>query len=257
MKLYISAVFENCKRKGAVHEEAGTIVDLSKLHILQSFAYAKDEDAEKYKLCKDFLMDSGAFTIMNLKSNKGTFDIFKFTEIYGNFVKKWDVDNFIELDVDSVFGMQVYRDCLHMLQDITGKDPIRVMHSWRGKEYFEELTKKKDIVCLGGLAGTQNITLARSNLQWFIDTAHKNNCKIHGLGIGTIDLIRKHNFDSVDSANWTSSIRFGALLRFNGHELCKYSGSEGAGENEHISTDFVGKTSLRAWEAFSHYIDLF
>lgn len=256
MKLYISAVFENCGQRGPVKEYAENIVDLSKLHILQSYAYAKDEDAERYILCRDFLMDSGAFTIMNSKRNKD-FDVIQFTKDYGNFVKKWNVDNFIELDVDGVFGMQIYIDCLHRLQDITGKDPIRVMHAWRGKEYFEELTKKKNFICMGGLAGIQNMNLNRSELQWFVDTAHKNDCKIHGLGIGNMNLIRKHNFDSVDSANWVLALRCGSLLRFNGHELCKYAGSEGAKENEHIATDFVARKSLNAWEQLSHYVDLF
>lgn len=256
MKLYISAVFQNKKVVCKDNEELEDFVDLSKLHILQSFAYITSCECEKFVLCKDFLMDSGAFTIMNTKSGKN-FNIVEFTKEYARFIKKWNIDNFIELDVDSVFGMQTYIDCLHLLQDITGKDPIRVMHTWRGKDYFEELTKKKNFVCLGGIAGTQNMNLARSNLQWFVDTAHKNNCKIHGLGIGTIDLIRKHNFDSVDSANWCGAYRFGALLRFNGHELCKYNGSEGAGENEHIATNFVARRSLKEWESFSHYIDLF
>ena len=255
MKLYISAVFQNekvvCKEQNI--EE---FIDLSKLHILQSFAYVSSCKCEKFSLCKDFLMDSGAFTIMNSKSGK-KFNIVEFTKEYANFIKQWNIDNFIELDIDSIFGMQIYIDCLHMLQDITGKDPIRVMHTWRGKEYFEEITKRKELVCLGGIAGTQNMNLARSNLQWFVDTAHKNNCKIHGLGIGTIDLIRKHNFDSVDSANWCSAHRFGALLRFNGHELCKYDGSEGAAKNEHIATEFVARKALKEWEQFSHYIDLF
>lgn len=254
MKLFISAVFENCGCRGPVKENVEEIVNLSKLHILQSFAYAKDEDAEKYKLCKDFLMDSGAFTIMKGAKN---FNINNFTKNYGNFIKKWNIDNFIELDIDSVFGIQIYADCLHMLQDITGKDPIRVMHAWRGKEYFKELVKKKNFVCIGGLAGIKNMKLNRSELQWFVDEAHENNCEIHGLGIGDINLIRKHNFDSVDSANWALSIRYGSLLRFNGHELCKYSGSEGAEAGEHIATNFVAKTSLKAWESFSHYVDLF
>ena len=258
MKLYISAVFQNKKVVcTSEQEKLEEFIDFSKLHILQSFAYASACDCEKFCLCKDFLMDSGAFTIMNSKSSRKNFDIVQFTKEYGAFVKKWNVKDFIELDVDSVFGMQTYINCLHMLQDITGRDPIRVMHTWRGKEYYEELTKKKDFVCLGGIAGTQNMNLARSNLQWFVDTAHKNNCKIHGLGIGTINLIRKYNFDSVDSANWCSAHRFGALLRFNGHELCKYNGSEGAGKNEHIATNFVARKSLKEWESFSHYIDLF
>lgn len=257
MRLYISAVFQNkcvvCKDG----EKLEDFIDLSKLHILQSFAYVSSCECEKFALCKNFLMDSGAFTIMNSKSTRKNFDIVQFTKDYGAFIKKWNVKDFIELDVDSVFGMQTYIDCLHMLQDITGCDPIRVMHTWRGKDYYEELTKQKDFICLGGIAGTENMNLNRSELQWFIDVAHKNKCRIHGLGIGNMNLIRKYNFDSVDSANWCSAHRFGALLRFDGHELCKYEGSEGARPGEHIATNYVASVALKEWEKLSHYVDLF
>lgn len=256
MKLYISGVFQNEKLlcgDGKIEE----LIDLSKLHILQSFASISSCNCEKFALCKDFLMDSGAFTIMNSKQKKKNFDIFQFAKEYGEFIKKWNVQNFIELDIDSVFGMQAYVDCLHILQDITGREPIRVMHTWRGKEYFEELTKKKDFVCLGGIAGTQNMNLARSELQWFVDIAHKNNCKIHGLGIGNMNLIRKHNFDSIDSANWMIYPKYGGLARFNGHELVKYQSSEITEKNERIMTEFLARKSLKEWEIFSHYVDIF
>lgn len=252
MKLYISAVIQN---SGSVdcRNNVENVVDLSKLHILQSYIYAEEKYAEKFSHCKDFMMDSGAFTIM---MGKKKFDIVAFTKQYAEFLKKWNIKQFIELDVDSVYGIDVYKDCLHILQDITGADPLRVFHMWRGKEYFEELTKQKDYICIGGLAGTDsNCKYVRQNLDWFIKTAHKNNCKIHGLGIGNISDIRKYDFDSVDSANWTNSIRFGHLYRFNGHEICKYDGSFGCSENERISTNFAGCYSLKEWAKFSHYID--
>lgn len=248
MKLYLSAVLQ----KSGVEN----VVDLSKLHILQSFAYAQDKYAEKFCKCKDFLMDSGAFTIMMNK--KKTFNIRHFTESYANFINKYNIENFIELDVDSVFGVQIYTDMLHLLQDKTGKDPIRVFHMWRGKDYFEELTKKQSFICIGGLAGTDsNCKYIRRNLQWFIDTAHKNNCLIHGLGIGNVSDIRMYNFDSIDSANWTNSIRFGNLYRFNGHDICKYDGSYQCDNNHRISTNFAGCYSLKEWAKFSQYIEQF
>lgn len=256
MKLFISSIFEN-ESLISKERQVEKIVDLSKLHILQSFAYVKAiERFERALGAADFLLDSGAFTFMNGKKSR-EFDIVGFTRKYGEFVKKWNIDNFLELDVDSVFGMETYVKCLHLLQDITGKDPVRVMHTWRGKEYFEELTKKKKFVCLGGIAGTQNLTTARSNLQWFVDTAHKNGCRIHGLGIGTMNVIRKNDFDSVDSANWLASVKFGKVLHFNGHEIVKYDSGERAGKDERIDTTFVANTAIKAWEQLSHYVDLF
>lgn len=256
MKLYLSGVIEcknDFKEKGGLLEW----VDFSKLHILQTFYSVTNNDDFYYDKCADFLMDSGAFSVMNSKAQRNKFDPVEYTKKYGMYIKEHNIDQFIELDIDSVYGMKIYVDCLHRLQDITGKDPVRVMHSWRGKEYFQELTRKKDFVCLGGIAGTQNINLARQNLQWYVDVAHSNNCKIHGLGIGSVDIIRKYNFDSIDSARWLTSMQFGHLYRFNGHELCKYSGSEGCAEDEHVVRKFSAWRSLKEWEKFSNYIDLF
>ncbi len=256
MKLYLSGVIE-CKND---FEEKGGLIDFvefDKLHILETFYNVKNGDELFFDKCADFLMDSGAFSVMNSKAQRNKFDPMEYTKKYGKYVKDHNIKDFIELDIDGVYGIQIYKDCLHRLQDITGRDPIRVMHSWRGKEYFQELTKKKDFVCLGGIAGTQNINLARSCLQWFVDTAHENNCRIHGLGIGSSELIRKHNFDSVDSARWLTSMQFGHLYRFNGHELCKYPGSEGCKEGEHLTRKFSAWRALKEWAEYSKYLDAF
>ena len=84
MKLYISAVIQN---SGSVdcRNNVENVVDLSKLHILQSYIYAEEKYAEKFCRCKDFMMDSGAFTIM---MGKKKFDIVAFTKQYAEFLKK-------------------------------------------------------------------------------------------------------------------------------------------------------------------------
>ena len=69
--------------------------------------------------------------------------------------------------------------------------------------------------------------------------------------------IRKHNFDSVDSARWLTSMQFGHLYRFNGHELCKYPGSEGCKEGEHLTRKFSAWRALKEWAEYSKYLDTF
>lgn len=256
MKLYISAVFENTGRNGAIKINVEDVINLNNLHILQSFAYAKEEHIEKYKLCKNFLLDSGAFSAMNSKTFKNI-NIKDYCVQYAEFIKKNNINEFIELDVDGVFGIDVYKDCLHRLQDITGKDPLRVFHVWRGIDYFNELVKQKKRICIGGIAIRLIQPKDYNMFTHLLDIAHKNNCEVHGLGIGSSSVICKYNFDSVDSASWTTSIRNGHLFKFNGHELLKYAGSVGCPNNTHIDTNYVGILALKEWAKYSHYLDTF
>ena len=125
MRIYLSAVFDSvvCKQENV--EEL-----LKDTHILHSFAYMNPKYVPFYTMCKSFLMDSGAFTVMNSKKGKNSFEPMDFTKKYAKHIKENNVQNFLELDIDGVYGFEVYRDCLHCLQDITGRDPIPVFHKW-------------------------------------------------------------------------------------------------------------------------------
>lgn len=262
MRVYLSALFESyhlavTKEQKQAKVPLEELVDLSKLHVLQTFVHACDEDAEKYKLCKSFMMDSGAFTLMMSKKQSKNFDIKEFAKKYANFVKKWNIDNFVELDVDGIYGIDVYKDVLHIVQDITGKDPVRVFHGWRGKDYFEELVKQKDRICMGGVAMGKARRNTLDYFQWFLDKAHENNCKVHGLAVTSSSLLRKYNFDSVDSSSWTYSARGGTLYRFDGTGMQQYVGSENSPEGQRIDTTFCGNYTLREWIKMVEYAETY
>ena len=59
MRLYLSAVFENSSLM-KTSKDITDIIDISKVHILQSFVYAKEEHAERYKDCKSFWVSRAA-----------------------------------------------------------------------------------------------------------------------------------------------------------------------------------------------------
>lgn len=253
MRLYLSSVLETTQSYQCKIED---IWDISNLYILQSFAYAKPSHIEYYSRCKGFLMDSGAFTIMNSKSRKDTFDIRKFNRDYANFVKKNNIDDFFELDIDSVFGFDVYKDCLHQLQDITGKEPIRVFHDWRGKEYFECCCQKYPRIALGGVAKGNTQHLWRKNMEWFTDVANRYGCKIHGLGVTDPNIIRRCNFYSIDSSSWTAGGRFGTVYRFNGRQVEHYDMSrKNCPDGKQLDKNSALSVSSEAWSLYAKYLD--
>lgn len=256
MKLFLSSVIEHSIDFGYV-DKLENLIDFSKNYILQTFYKIKTGDEKYQEMSKDFLMDSGAFSVMNSKKQASIFNALEYTKKYGKYIKERNIKSFIELDIDGVFGIQTYIDCLHCLQDITGTEPLRVWHKRRGINYWNELTKKFDRVCIGGIA-VKDISLDDENLfNLLLSIAEKNNCKVHGLGVGSAKYIRKYNFDSVDSAAWLSSVQFGKLHKFDGHEVNTYVTDEINPENERLARRFSGIYALKEWEKFARYCDTF
>lgn len=258
MRIYLSSFFEEDTLFPKTEEGKKEYEALLKdAHILASFAYAQPKHAEFYPCCKSLLADSGAFTIM-LKSMKGkknnNFNIRDYCKKYAEFVKKNNIENFIELDIEGAFGFEAYRDCLHMLQDITGRDPIYVFHRWRGMNYFMELIKQKDYIMLGDVDVGSHSKIQEQFFPWFVEEAHKNNCKVHGLAFTQIEKLRHIPFDSVDSSSWTSGARFATPTRFDGHDVMKYDCSR-TNERELVHNSIVKKHDYLEWKKLQHYFD--
>lgn len=197
------------------------------VNILQSFFYCNDY-TQKVVIpnCRDFMLDSGAFTFMS--SNKSTVDWDEYISKYAKFIKANEkIDKFFELDIDSVVGYEKVKEYRKRLEDLTGKKCIPVWHKSRGKEEFLKMCEEYPYVAIGGIV-TKEITREQYPFfTWFINEAHKRKAKIHGLGFTNLEGLKKYHFDSVDSTSWTTGNRFGAIYQFNGETMIKHSKKEG------------------------------
>lgn len=189
-------------------------------YILESFIGLANVTKEyiKTKHCKKFMLDSGAFTY--LKQNTQKSDWTKYIENYIAFINEYDVELFFELDIDIIIGLKKVQELRRMLEKETGKRCIPVWHRSRGKKNFEKLVEEYDYISIGGLAIGHIKRTEYKYLHWFIDKAHKNKCKIHGLGFTGVNNMMTYNFDSVDSTNWLSA-RFPSIVTyyFNGAKI--------------------------------------
>ncbi len=196
-------------------------------NILQSFFYCNDY-TQKVVIpnCRDFMLDSGAFTFMS--SNKSTVDWDEYINKYAKFIKSnKKIDKFFELDIDNVVGYEKVKEYRKLLEDLTGKKCIPVWHKSRGKEEYLKMCEEYSYVAIGGIV-TKEITREQYPFfTWFIDEAHKRKAKIHGLGFTNLEGLKKYHFDSVDSTSWTTGNRFGAIYQFNGETMIKHSKKEG------------------------------
>lgn len=186
------------------------------LSILESYYYLRNnkEFPRLIQSVENFLLDSGAFTF--LMQNKTEVDWEKYVEEYADFINKYDIKLFFELDIDSIVGLQEVERLRDKLEELTGKKSIPVWHKKRGKEYFIQMCQNYPYVALGGIVIKEiPRKVFEQMFPWFIDTAHKYNTKIHGLGYTSVKNLKKYHFDSVDSTSWLAGCRSGFIYRFN------------------------------------------
>lgn len=219
-------------------------------YLLESFYSLQNEKTLK-RIMKhnkqNFLLDSGAFTFM---SGTGKADFDEYLTKYIDFINKYDIKYFFELDVDSVVGYEKVKEYRKRLEKETGKKCIPVWHKSRGKDEFLKMCDEYDYVAIGGIV-TKEITKEQYPFfTWFINEAHKRKCKIHGLGFTATKELHKYHFDTVDSTNWLSGGRFGQLHTFNG----RYIESKSY-KNKRAVYKAIDTHNLKEWIKFQRYAE--
>lgn len=203
MKLYLAGEHEV--------KNGNKCLSWNDINILESYYYARKNPYVPTLIssAKNFLLDSGAFTFMQNTHVRTDWDAY--VEEYAAFIRKYNVQLFFELDIDSVVGLKEVERLRAKLETITGKKCIPVWHTNRGTDYFLKMCQEYQYVSIGGLVkkngGTADVP--DRYFPWFINTAHAHGVKIHGLGYTKIGGLKQYHFDSVDSTAWTYGNRGG------------------------------------------------
>ena len=203
-------------------------------YTLFSFAYLKqskdiDKIVKQLKKCDLFLLDSGAFTFMNSGNGGGSnlSSINAYLTEYIQFINKYDIQYFFELDLYTVIGIKETEKLTERLERETGKKSIPVFHKLLGIDWFIKKTKEYDYIAIGASGITQECKWVKDSklLKKFVDIAHQNGCRIHGLGYTRLENINTKSipFDSVDSTSWGSGGRFATMYYIKNGKLCRKS----------------------------------
>ena len=222
MKLYLAGnIFYG-------NNTSGIKYNYPNIYILETFYSVNNSNKEYIKNWdkSKFLLDSGAFTFMS-GTHKGSINFEEYALQYCDFINDYNIEQFFELDIDSVVGYDEVKRLRKIIEQKTGKQPIPVWHRSRGKDVFINLCKEYPYVAVGGIAIKTIKKTEYKFFPWMIDTAHENGAKIHGLGFTQLSLLSKYHFNSVDSTSWTTGNRFGFIYKFNGNTMSKYLVSEG------------------------------
>ena len=219
-------------------------------NILQSFFYCNDfTERVIIPNCKNFMLDSGAFTFF---SSGGRIDWNDYIKKYADFINKNKIDLFFELDIDSLIGYDkvlYYRD---MLEGLTGKQCIPVWHKSRGQAEFVKMCEKYNYVAIGGIVSREITQKEYKYFPQLINIAHKHGAKIHGLGFTNLQGLTQYHFDSVDSTAWVSGNRFGGVYKFNGKTMTKIQKQAG---QRLASSRAVAIHNFKEWVKFADYAE--
>lgn len=233
------------------HDDRLQSGDLSyKICVLESFYYIDDWMKPYIRDHWDFLLDSGAFTFMNDKKNSSGVDWDAYLTRYINFINEMDIDNFIELDIDMMVGLDRVEELRARLEAETGKKSIPVWHKTRGKDYWYRMCEEYDYVAIGGMASNGNFKKKVEKVfPWFLDIAQKNNTKVHALGYTSMIGMEKYRFHSVDSTAWIYGNRGGYLYQFDGRTLKQIDKPKGT----RLKSRAVAIHNFKEWVKFQQY----
>jgi len=216
MRIYLAATH------GALSKEhRRQLIDIGKpKYQLCTFIEGENNCAESLRESgrDNFLLDSGAFSFMSGKEcNKET--LIEYCDKYIDFINNYNVKQFFEIDVDTIFGIEFAELLRRRIESQTGKKSIPVWHKSRGIEYWKKMVADYDYIAIGGLV----FHVKQSEwgmIKKLVDYAYYKGVKVHGLGFTKTRLNEQFRWYSVDSCSWVKSAVMGQQVQtFNGRYI--------------------------------------
>jgi hypothetical protein len=214
MRIYLAGLF-NCH----INNMESLIEEYQPKFVLDTFYYKSlCERVIKCIGIDNFLLDSGAFTFMSgAKTSKD--EMSNYVNQYIDFINKHDIKHFIELDVESIFGMDQVEEWRAHIEKNTGKKTIPVWHINRGIEYWKMMLENYKYVAIGGqVQKVFNLNKTDyDNFKKMARYARAKGVKVHGLGFTKTREMSEYQYYSVDSSTW----KLGAIL---GRQIHDFNG---------------------------------
>lgn len=197
-----------------------------------------------------FFLDSGAFSFMN--SVKQDIDFDQYLCRYADFINRYSIAHYFELDLDTIVGVNNTRKMTDKLEALTGKQCIPVFHACRGMDGWRRMLKQYPYVAIGASGITAECRWVKNGkiLLSLVQMAHASGVKVHGLGYTRLSNINDTQipFDSVDSSACLSGGRFATVYKFTGNRLISKS-IKGKSKGYKILNDH----NIREWIKMARY----
>ena len=228
-------------------------IEKKNIYGLYSYHYIKKDKQllATINTWKGFILDSGIFTYLNgLDGSKVDWN--DYVDDYADFVRENKIKNYVEVDVDTLIGLEAVERLRERLENRVGWKCIPVWHMNRGYDKWLELCKDYDYICFGAFI-TDGLNPSKYKaIKKFLLDAKKENCKVHGLGMTSFDWLKELKFYSVDSSSWSSGHRYGTISRFEKDRIKVYPKPK---ELKFKDYKIVARHNLREWIKFVEYAE--
>ncbi len=223
------------------------------LYILETFINGEEQCLRRKRMAKrEFMLDSGAFTFMNSNPNVTKNEMIDYMDRYCEFIKKNNIEHFIEMDMDIIFGYDQVLDWRKQIERTTNKQVIPVWHKTRGTEEYKKMCKTYNYVALGGFNTKEFLSSEYHALKQMVKWANRRGVKVHGLGYLRKDLL-DWEFHSVDSATWVHrGARGGTKLLFNKSTQLINDDLRGA---KKLKTDEIARFNLNETIKYQYWLE--
>lgn len=200
---------------------------------------------------ENFLLDSGAFSFMSgAECSKEQLE--GYMDRYIDFINRYDVKYFFELDVDTIFGIEFVERLRQKLEMKTGKPCIPVWHKGRGVEYWKRMCDHYKYVAIGGLVFHVKKSEYEA-IRKMVAYARGKGVKVHGLGFTKTRELENYDFYSVDSASWTKAAALGQQIHFfNGRAIETRQLKKG---NKKVNLSKLVAHNMIEWCKYQRYMD--
>jgi hypothetical protein len=226
------------------------------ISVLESYAYIKKHlDSLNLLLKNNFILDSGAFTFIGKNKKNVNWDAYV-TE-YINFINKYNIDLFFELDIYSVIGIEQTEALRNRIEKETNKKSIPVWHIFLGIDYYKNLCENYDYVSIGA-SGRHDSKWTRTNpekLKALVLYAKSKNVKVHGLGYTVIKQLHSIPFHSVDSTTWLNAGKYGEYQKFTGNSIKKIQARNVGMKTKASAIELMNENNFLEWIKFQKYAE--
>jgi len=223
--------------------------DFYNFYRLQTFYHISEKEAKVLHKYKDFLLDSGAFSMFSgIKV-----DIKEYVDKYIEFINKYDIKNFFELDLYELIGTKETEELRKYIEDKTKKLTIPVWHIYLGTDYYKKLCNDYNYIAIGA-SGQHDSKWTRKDpdkLKKLVQYANSKKVRVHGLGYTNHKGLSEIPFYSVDSTSWLSGNRFGSVYEFKNNKMSKHLKPEGM----RVKTYETAKNNFDQWVSYQIYLD--
>lgn len=249
MKIFLAALYSSPLKKNEVTE---ICTKYGCKYGLDTFTQPRScERAISLFGVDNFILDSGAFSFMHSKQLLKE-DIDKYVSRYIKFIKQHNIKNFMELDIDTIYDLNLVKNIRNKIEYETQKKVIPVWHKERGIQEFLDDCENYEYIAIGGLVSSvRKRNLAEIKKMCFY--AYSKNVKVHCLGLTDPKILKDIKLYSTDSTSWDKeAINSKNVLTFNGHEFIKKKINQG---NKKVNINLITQRNLVAWIKYQRYMD--